>query len=127
MKVKDLKQWIDTLDSEADIVLARPFVINASEHIMGVVDIPVIGMSYNTVGHTELRLMIGDADAMQGLLPGDLKFTDSCITNELNIIKSLIDIIEHPEHGSNLNSNGIELMSKAHDLVNHMGEHNENS
>ena len=72
MKVKDLKQWIEGIDPEAEVVVSSPFVVDEDGEISGVVDIPVIGLAENMENGNELRFIISSGNAKSCFLPGEI-------------------------------------------------------
>lgn len=67
MKIKDLKDFVNGLPDDNDLVISEPFVIDEKDEITAIVDLPVVGMAYNEAGK-ELRFVLRYEDT-KGVFP----------------------------------------------------------
>ena len=65
MKNKDLKEILDNIDDDADIVFAKAFVVDKEQEITAIIDCPVIGIATNDEDEKELRFVLSSEDAIQ--------------------------------------------------------------
>ena len=59
MKVKDIKDYLNDLPDDANVVISSPFVMDKNEEIVAILDIPVVGMVFNDdENEKELRFIL---------------------------------------------------------------------
>ena len=80
MKAKDLKVLINDFDDDAEIVIAKAFVIDEKEELMAVVDVPVLGIAYNeTEEEKEIRFVLRSDDVRRVFKPEEIHMLDDPI------------------------------------------------
>lgn len=73
MKNRDLKEILDKMPDDADLVIAHPFVIDEKEKLTAILDIPIIGVATNSEDENEIRFVLASEDIKKCFKPENLK------------------------------------------------------
>jgi len=74
---KDLKEIVNSLPDNAEVVISKTFLIDKKDEVVAVLDTPVLGVSVNDnmeSNEQEIRFILSSDDVKSGFSPDDITF-----------------------------------------------------
>lgn len=72
MKSKDLREILDKLPDDAELVISSPFLIDEKQEITGILDMPIIGVAVNDSDEKEIRFVLEYKDVVKCFKPNEV-------------------------------------------------------
>jgi len=84
MKGKDLKEIINKLPDDPEVVVAQPFVIDRQDEITAILDFPITGIAVNDQSEEkEIRFILGMDDVKECFKAEHIYFLDESLKAKL--------------------------------------------